>query len=124
MGASPKTSTEGPFCFWNDPGRRPHDSDSPAARSSVRAALVFEIYPLSRNVALSGSGQAFAERKAAGSHRGIQSARAPVLQLPSRATLGGTKSRAFSALDLAPLSRRRRRGSLRRRGSRCYVLLD
>src|SRR5207245_6418121 len=129
MGPSPKTSTERPFCFWNDSGRRPRDSHSSAAGSSFRAAVVFEICPLSRNAALRRSGQSSAERKAACSHRGIQSARASISRLSSGAALGRTKSCPFTALtpkpsELAFLGRRRWRARFRRRGSRCYVLLD
>src|SRR6267143_524104 len=133
MGPSPKTSTERPFCFWNDSGRRPGDSHSSAAGSCFRAAVVFEICPLSRNAALRRSGQTSAQRKAACPHRGIQSARAPISRLSSGAALGRTKSCPFPALtpkpselaiELASLGRRRWRARFRRRGSRCYVLLD
>src|SRR5438046_4330563 len=133
MGPPSKTSPERPFCFWNDSGRRPRDSHSSVAGSSFRAAVVFEICPLSRNAALRRSGQTSAQRKAACPHRGIQSARAPISRLSSGAALGRTKSCPFPALtpkpselaiELASLGRRRWRARFRRRGSRCYVLLD
>src|SRR5260370_5665251 len=133
MGPSSKTSPERPFCFWNDSGRRPCDSHSSAAGSSLRAAVVFEICPLSRNAALRRSGQTSAQRKAACSHRGIQSARAPISRLSSAAALGRTKSCPFPALtpkpselaiELASLGRRRWRVHFRRRRSLCYGLLD
>src|ERR1700686_1460513 len=133
MGTSPETSAERSFRFWNDPGRRSRDSNSSAARSGIRAALVFEICPLSRNAAFDCAGRTLAERPAARAHRRIQSSGARVSQLSSRPTLGRTKSRAIPALTptafgvetvSAFLGRRRRRTHFRRRGSRCYVLLD
>src|SRR5437763_2305821 len=133
MGTPPKTSTERPFCFWNDPGGRPRDSNPPVTGSGVRAALVFEIRALSRNASLGRAGQSFAEWQAARAHRGIQSTRAEISRLPSCAALGRAKSRALPALSpkhfgvevaLAFLGCRRQRTRFRRRGSRCYVLLD
>src|SRR5438270_2058857 len=133
MGAAPETSAEGSFRFWNNPGGGPRDSNSPPARSGIRAALVFEIRALPRNASLRYSGQTFAEWQATRPHGGIQSTRAQVSRLRSRAALGRTKSCPFSALTpkpselrvaLALLGGRRRRRAFRRRGSRCYVLLD
>src|SRR5205807_6847575 len=98
MGTSPKASAERSFRFWNDPGRRPRDSNSPAAGPGIRAALVFEIRSLSRNASFGRAGQTFAKWQAARAHGGIQSTRAPVSELPSRATLGRTKSRALPPL--------------------------
>src|SRR5215471_7310698 len=132
MGPPPQTSAEGPFCLWNDPGGRPRDSDSSPARSSIRAALVFEVRALSRNAALGSAGRNFTKRQAARAHRRIYPARAQVSQLPSGPPLGGAKSRALSALTPAVelrtpsafLGRALGRSRFRRRGSRYYVLLD
>src|ERR1700737_1255168 len=133
MGPSPKTSTERSFCFWNDPGGGPRDSHPSPARSGIRAAVVFEIRALSRNASLCRSGQTFAEWQAARAHGGIQPTRAQISRLPSCAALGRTKSCPFPALTpkpfgvevaLAFLGCRHRQSCFRRRGSRCYVLLD
>src|SRR5438445_449579 len=98
MGAPPETSAERPFCFRNHSGRRSRHPDSPVTRSAVRAALVSEIRPLSRNAPFGRAGQNFAKRSAPGAYGGIQPARARVPQLLSRATLGRTKSRPLFAL--------------------------
>src|SRR6266513_3107513 len=99
MGTSPKASAERSFRFWNDPGRRPRDSNPPATGPGIRAALVFEIRALSRNATLGRAGQTFAEWQAARAHRGIHSTRAEISRLPSCAALGRAKSRALPALS-------------------------
>ncbi len=54
---------KGLFCFWNNPGTRPGDSNQSTARSAVRAALVSSIRALSRNASLGCPGRKLGRRR-------------------------------------------------------------